>query len=164
MDTIITYRLATRDDAADLQRLTRGLAATMDRVEDVTATAEDLARRMFDEGAGGALVAEHASDGVVGCAIFFRTFSTWDGKSNLYLEDLFVEEAYRGEGVGRALMCRLAALCEERGCGKLSWHCRDTNPSGLAFYEHLGATRVDALIVHRLEGDALAARAKEVRS
>ena len=164
MDTIITFRMASRDDAPDILRLTRGLAAFMGREADVTATAEDLARTMFDEGAGEALLAVHADDGVVGCAVFFTTFSTWNGLRSLYLEDLFVDEAHRAGGVGRALMRRLAALAEERGCGKLSWHCRDTNPSGLAFYERLGAARIDALIVHRLEGEALAACAKEVRS
>lgn len=164
MDTIFTFRLATREDASDIMRLTRELAAYIGRETDVTASTEDLERSMFDEKAGEALLAVHPECGTVGCAIFFSMFSTWNGLRNLYLEDLIVEEPYRASGLGRGLMCRLAAIAEERGCGRLSWLCRDTNPSGLAFYERIGAERIDALKVHRLAGEALAACAKEVRS
>ncbi len=133
----------------------------MGREGAVAATPADIVRGMFDEGAGEALVAEHPDDGVVGCAIFCRAFSVWTGGCGVYLEDLFVDEAYRGAGAGRALMARLAALCEERGYRRLSWHCRDTNEAGLAFYERLDAERVDALVLHRLEGEWLAALAAQ---
>ena len=124
----------------------------MGREGAVAATPADIVRGMFDEGAGEALVAEHPEDGVVGCAIFCRAFSVWTGACGVYLEDLFMDEAYRGAGAGRALMARLAALCEERGY---------TNEAGLAFYERLDAERVDALVLHRLEGERLAALAAQ---
>lgn len=161
MNEELTIRFAEREDAADLLRLTKALAADMGRESEVAATAEDIERGMFDKGAGEALVAVHQDRGVVGCAVFCRTFSTWKGACGVYLEDLFVEEAYRGGGTGRALMARLAALCEERGYERLSWHCRDTNEGGLAFYERLGAARVDPLVLHRLEGEALSALAAQ---
>ncbi|WP_199519349.1 GNAT family N-acetyltransferase [Gordonibacter sp. 28C] len=161
MNEELTIRFAVREDAADLLRLTRALAADMGREGEVAATVEDIERGMFGEGAGEALVAAHPVRGVVGCAVFCRTFSTWKGACGVYLEDLFVEEAYRGGGTGRALMARLAALCEERGYERLSWHCRDTNEAGLAFYERLGSARVDPLVLHRLEGEALAALAAQ---
>ena len=141
-----------------------GLAASMGREGAVAAEPADIVRGMFDEGAGVALVAEHPEDGVVGCAIFCRAFSVWTGACGVYLEDLFVDEAYRGAGAGRALMARLAALCEERGYRRLSWHCRDTNEAGLAFYERLDAERVDALVLHRLEGERLAVLAAQAPS
>lgn len=161
MNENLTIRLATRQDAADLLRLTRGLAVSMGREDDVVATADSIATGMFDEAAGEALVVEHVTEGVVGCAVFSRMFSTWKGACCVYLEDLFVEEAYRGNGTGRALMAHLAALCQERGWERLSWHCRDTNAAGLAFYERLDAARIDGLKLHRLEGDALAALAAQ---
>ena len=157
----LTIRFAVREDAPALLRLTQGLAASMGREGAVAATPADIVRGMFDEGAGEALVAEHPEDGVVGCAIFCRAFSVWTGACGVYLEDLFMDESYRGAGAGRALMARLAALCEERGYRRLSWHCRDTNEAGLAFYERLDAERVDALVLHRLEGERLAALAAQ---
>ena len=138
MNEELTIRFAVREDAPALLRLTQGLAASMGRE-----------------------VAEHPEDGVVGCAIFCRAFSVWTGACGVYLEDLFMDEAYRGAGAGRALMARLTALCEERGYRRLSWHCRDTNEAGLAFYERLDAERVDALVLHRLEGERLAALAAQ---
>ena len=156
MNEELTIRFATRGDAPALLRLTQGLAASMGREGAVAATPADIVRGMFDEGAGEALVAEHPDDGVVGCAVFCRAFSVWTGGCGVYLD-----EAYRGAGAGRALMARLAALCEERGYRRLSWHCRDTNEAGLAFYERLDAERVDALVLHRLEGERLAALAAQ---
>lgn len=158
----ITFRPATRDDAPDLVRLTRALAADMGREGEVAATVEDVAAGLFGEGAGEAVVVEHAEAGVVGCAIFCRTYSAWTGRCGMYLEDLFIEGPYRGGGVGRALMAHLAELCEQRGWARLSWHCRTTNGAGLRFYERLGAARIDAMLLHRLEGASLAALAGEV--
>lgn len=161
MNEDITIRLAVREDAPALLVLTQGLAAMMGCEEAVVATPEKLAQSMFDEGLGEALVAEHPQDGVVGCAIFCRAFSAWTGGCSVYLEDLFVDKAYRSAGMGRALMAHLAALCEERGYPRLSLHCRTTNVEGMAFYERLGAERVDPLVVHRFEGETLAALAAQ---
>ncbi len=76
----------------------------------------------------------------VGFAIYFMSFSTFLCKPGLYLEDLFVEPAHRGTGIGKGLLRRLAALAVERGCGRFEWHVLDWNEPSIRFYESLGAT------------------------
>jgi GNAT superfamily N-acetyltransferase len=98
---------------------------------------------------------------VVGCALWFLNFSTWRGVHGLYLEDLFVQPAHRGAGLGRALLARLAAVCAERGLGRLEWAVLDWNAPSIGFYRALGAVTMDEWTVFRLDGDALAALGRE---
>jgi GNAT superfamily N-acetyltransferase len=106
-------------------------------------------------------VAEVARDGggsaVVGCALWFVNFSTWRGVHGIYLEDLYVQPAHRGAGLGRALLARLAAVCAERGLDRLEWAVLDWNTPSIGFYRALGAAPLDDWTVFRLHGDALAA-------
>jgi GNAT superfamily N-acetyltransferase len=105
-------------------------------------------------------VAEVAGS-VVGCALWFRNFSTWRGVHGLYLEDLYVQPAHRGAGLGRALLARLAAVCAERGLARLEWSVLDWNAPSIGFYRALGAVGMDEWTVFRLDGDALAALGRE---
>ena len=90
-----------------------------------------------------------------GFALFFHNFSTFEGKPGLYLEDLFVEEAARGSGLGKAFLAKLAQLALERGCARLEWSVLDWNEPALAFYRTLGATPMEEWTVQRVDGDAL---------
>ena len=101
-------------------------------------------------------VAEVAGE-VVGCAIWFRNFSTWRGVPGVYLEDLFVQPAHRGSGLGRALLAALAAVCVERGYARLEWQVLDWNAPSIGFYRALGAGPMDEWTTYRLDGDALTA-------
>ena len=101
---------------------------------------------------------------VVGCALWFLNFSTWRGVHGLYLEDLYVQPAHRGAGLGRALLARLAAVCAERGLARLEWWVLDWNAPSIGFYRALGAVAMDEWTVFRLDGDALAALAREARA
>lgn len=96
---------------------------------------------------------------VVGCALWFLSFSTWRGVHGLYLEDLYVRPAHRGAGLGRALLATLAAVCAERGYARLEWAVLDWNAPSIAFYRAIGAVPLDGWTVQRLDGDALAALA-----
>jgi GNAT superfamily N-acetyltransferase len=98
---------------------------------------------------------------VVGCALWFLNFSTWRGAHGLYLEDLYVQPAHRGAGLGRALLARLAAVCAERGLARLEWSVLDWNEPSIGFYRSLGAAPLDEWTVFRLDGDALAALGRE---
>ncbi len=91
----------------------------------------------------------------VGFALHFQTFSTFEGRPGIYLEDLFVEPHARGAGVGRALLARLAALVEERGGARLEWAVLDWNELGKSFYRSIGAAPVPGWERWRVEGDAL---------
>ena len=92
---------------------------------------------------------------IVGCALWFLNFSTWRGVHGLYLEDLYVQPAYRGSGIGRALLARLAAVCVERGLARLEWAVLDWNAPSIGFYRMLGAVPMNEWTVFRLDGAAL---------
>jgi GNAT superfamily N-acetyltransferase len=91
----------------------------------------------------------------IGFALFFPTFSTWEGLPGLYLEDLFVRDEARGAGVGRALLAALARIAVERGYGRLELAALDWNTPAIGFYERLGGTAMDEWTVFRFAGDAL---------
>jgi len=94
---------------------------------------------------------------VVGCALWFLNFSTWRGVHGIYLEDLFVRQRFRGHGLGRALLARLAAECVERGYARLEWSVLDWNDPAIGFYRTLGAAPMDEWTTFRLDGAALTA-------
>lgn len=100
------------------------------------------------------------SDGtVVGFALWFLSFSTWDGVNGIYLEDLYVRPAFRGSGLGVALLSALAAECREHGYTRLGWSVLDWNTPSIGFYTSLGAVGQNEWTTFRLSGEALAALA-----
>src|SRR5262245_10946883 len=92
----------------------------------------------------------------VGFALFFHNYSTWRGQPGIYLEDLYVDEAHRGTGVGTALLRRLAGVAVERGCARLEWAALDWNAPAIGFYEGLGAEAQRRWILFRLTDEPLA--------
>ncbi|MGU3582813.1 N-acetyltransferase family protein [Rhodococcus sp. C26F] len=100
---------------------------------------------------------DEAEGQVVGVALWFRNFSTWDGVHGIYLEDLFVRPEHRGKGHGRALLAALAHECVERGYTRLSWSVLDWNEPSIGFYRSLGAVAQDEWTTFRLSGSALQA-------
>ncbi len=91
----------------------------------------------------------------VGFALFFHNFSTFLGRSGIYLEDLFVIPEYRGKGYGKALLEKLAQIAVERGCGRLEWWVLDWNTPSIEFYKAMGAVPMDEWTVFRISGDIL---------
>jgi GNAT superfamily N-acetyltransferase len=91
----------------------------------------------------------------VGNAIWFLNFSTFSGRSGLYLEDLFVRPAFRGKGIGKALMIHLAGKCVENGWTRFEWSVLDWNVPSIAFYQSIGAQLKDEWTICRVSGDAL---------
>lgn len=96
---------------------------------------------------------------VVGCALWFLNFSTWDGVHGIYVEDLMVRPEHRGAGLGRALLAELAAECVRRGYSRLQWWVLDWNEAAIGFYRRVGAEPMDEWTVFRVSGDGLAALA-----
>lgn len=145
-----SIRTAGPADASELLRLIAELAA-YERLSHMLAGDEAMLRAaLFGERpAAEALIAE-AGGRAVGFALFFTTFSTFLCKPGLYLEDLFVEPAHRGAGIGKALLGRLAALAAERGCGRLEWRVLDWNEPSIRFYEALGASLLREWILVRM--------------
>lgn len=101
-----------------------------------------------------ALVAEQGG-AVVAFALFFTNYSTFLGKPGLYLEDLCVQAARRGQGIGEALMQRLAAIANQRDCGRFEWSVLDWNQDAIRFYRRLGAQVLDDWRICRVTGEAL---------
>jgi GNAT superfamily N-acetyltransferase len=91
----------------------------------------------------------------VGFALFFHNFSTFLGRSGLYLEDLFVKPEYRGKGHGKGLLKKLAQIALERGCGRMEWWCLDWNQPSIDFYRSLDAEPMEEWTTYRLAGDTL---------
>jgi GNAT superfamily N-acetyltransferase len=153
-------RPARRADAAELLRLIRELAA-YEKLEDMAVgTVPMLEEALFGaRPAAEAMVAERGGR-AVGFALYFTTFSTFLCRPGLYLEDLFVEPAHRGAGIGKALLASLATLAAERGCGRLEWRVLDWNEPSIRFYESLGASLLREWILVRMTREEFQALAK----
>ena len=154
-----TIRAVGPDDCATLHRLVVGLAR-YERLEDqVVSSPADFERALFGPDAGrveAVMLWPAGDDGEpVAFALFFHNFSTFLGRRGLYLEDLFVEPAHRGQGYGKALLVHLARLAVDRGCGRFEWSVLDWNVDAQAFYESLGATVMPDWRITRVTGDAL---------
>jgi GNAT superfamily N-acetyltransferase len=148
-------REARPGDVAAILRLITDLAEYERSGGEVQATEQDLRESLFArQPAVFAHVAEHQGE-VVGFALWFLTYSTWQGRHGIYLEDLYVAPEMRGHGYGRSLLAELARICVERGYGRLQWWVLDWNAPAIGFYRSLGAMPMDEWTVHRVTGDAL---------
>ena len=116
---------------------------------------EDLLREWIFEKKKAEVILAEKNGEPVGFALFFYNFSTLLERAGIYLEDLFVRPEYRGKGIGKALLRRLAQITIERGCGRLEWSCLDWNKPSIDFYLSLGAMPMDQWTVYRLTGDTL---------
>jgi GNAT superfamily N-acetyltransferase len=119
------------------------------------ATEDSLHAALFGPSPGVEVVVGKEADRAVAFALFFHNFSTFLGRKGLYLEDLFVEPAYRGRGYGKALLIHLARIAVARGCGRFEWAVLDWNEAALGFYRALGATVLPDWRITRLTGAAL---------
>ncbi len=154
----VTIRPASPADVATILRFIKSLAAFEREPGAVKATTQDLLRDGFGRQPGfETLIAE--LDGVpAGFALFFPTYSTWEGTAGIHLEDIFVEEAARGQGVGEKLMRALAAIAVGRGCARLELQVLDWNPAR-QFYRRLGLECLEEWLSYRVSGKALRALA-----
>ncbi|AQA23771.1 acetyltransferase domain protein [Rhodococcus sp. MTM3W5.2] len=154
-------RRATPDDAPAITGLIYDLAEYEKARHECSVTVEQITTALFGENPSAFChVAEEAGD-VIGLALWFRNFSTWDGVHGIYLEDLFVLPERRGAGHGKALLAALAKECADNDYSRLSWSVLNWNAPSIAFYESLGAAAQDEWTTYRLSGDALGGLAKQ---
>ncbi len=151
----LTIRLALESDVPQILAFIRALAEYEREPDAVLATEEDLRRDGFGPNPFYlCLIAEQ--DGVpAGFALYFFNYSTWLGRPGLYLEDLFVLPDFRGRGVGKALLQRVAAIAVEKKCPRLQWEVLDWNTPAVEFYAAMGAEFLDTWRNVRVSGDAL---------
>ena len=149
--TTATIRPATEDDVQLVFDLICELATYEKLRDEVVGTPEMLRASFFDRGDAEALIVEDEAGEAVGYAIFYTTFSTFECRSGIWLEDVYVRPEHRRGGIGLRIMERLAALALERGHRRLEWVALDWNEPALNFYAKLGAARLDNWVIHRLE-------------
>jgi GNAT superfamily N-acetyltransferase len=150
----VTIRPAEACDAATIVRLIRALADFENLADQVRITEADVLRDGFGERPAFECLLAEVEGAAVGFALFFENYSTFEGRSGIFVEDLYVAETARGLGVGRRLLARLARIAVERGCPRLDLSVLHWNPAR-GFYDRLGFRHMADWLPYRLAGDAL---------
>lgn len=154
--TAYRIRPATVADAAIILRFIRELADYENALDEVAATEETVAASLFGEGSVSfAAICETEAGEPAGSAVWFKTYSTWQAKNGLYLEDLYVTPAHRGAGVGKMLLRHLARIAVEEDCARFEWSVLDWNEPAIRVYEAIGAEPHREWVRYRLAGDRL---------
>jgi GNAT superfamily N-acetyltransferase len=151
----LKIREAIAEDSQTIFDFIMELAIYEKLPNEVKTTVEEIEKSLFSPNATAkALICEE--DGIaIGYAVYFYSYSTWLGKNGIYLEDLYVSEAKRGRGAGKAMLKYLAQKALSENCGRFEWSCLDWNTPSRDFYESLGAVAKTEWVGYRLEGDAL---------
>ncbi len=161
MSAAFTIRDATPEDCAEIARLVRALAAFERLADQARASEDDFRRALFGTPARAQAALAVVNGKAVGLALWFYNFSTFQGRAGLYVEDVFVEPAHRGAGIGRAFFAMLAARAVAEGCGRMEWSVLDWNEQAMAFYRAFGAEPMSEWTVQRLSGATLHRLAQE---
>ncbi len=151
----LELRLATVEDVPAILSFIQQLADYEKLSDQVVATEQKLKDTLFAEKAYAEVVLANYRGKDVGFALFFHNYSTFLAKPGIYLEDLFVEPACRGAGIGKALITYLAKLAVERDCGRLEWSVLDWNQPAIDFYQSLGAVMLHDWRINRVTGTTL---------
>lgn len=159
---MISIRQAGPEDFELVAEFIRKLAEYEKLAHEVRFDDEVLRRHLFGARPAAEVLIGEVDGAPIGFALYFQTFSTFEGKPGIWLEDLFVEPHARGSGLGRALLSRLAALVIERGGARLEWAVLDWNELGKGFYRSIGAGPVDGWERWRMEIGAIEALARGV--
>ncbi len=151
-----TLRPAAADDTPLILAFIRELAEIERLLPEVTADEASLRAQLFSpRPAAEVLLAFDADGSPAGFALFFKNFSTFLARPGIYLEDLFVRPAFRGQGLGRLLLTQIARLAVARGCGRFEWSVLDWNENAIGFYKKLGARVMEDWRICRVTGEAL---------
>ena len=175
-------REATPDDVAAMHQMINELAEFEKSPDEVIATEQDLMKALFGRDALSSEFEQHENislagqantpsghpalyayvvedpadpEAIAGMAIWFLNYSTWDGKHGVYLEDLYVRPQYRGQGMGKALLARLAQVCIENDYSRFQWWVLDWNEAAIEVYRSIKAQAMDEWTVYRVSGQAL---------
>jgi GNAT superfamily N-acetyltransferase len=151
----LTIRTATSRDVPEILSFIRALAVYERAPDAVKATEEDLLRDGFGPTPYYSCEIAELDGKPAGFALYFFDYSTWLGRPGLYLEDLFVHPEFRGMGIGKALLERIAGIAVEKKCARLKWEVLDWNTPAIDFYKAMGAEFEDEWRNVRVDGEAL---------
>jgi GNAT superfamily N-acetyltransferase len=154
-------RPATPADVPTILHFIRELALYEREPHAVVATEADLLRDGFGPAPRFRALIADVDGAPAGFALFFTSYSTWRGHHGIRLEDLYVTPELRGQGIGKALLARVAQIAVAEGCPRLEWDVLDWNAPAIAVYERLGAHILTEWRIMRLSGDALTALAAQ---
>lgn len=155
MKTDFTLRKAQKEDVETILHFVFLLAEYEKEPESAIATKEDIIKYGFGDNPLFYCILAEIEDKVVGLALYFLTYSTWQGKPGVYLEDLFVLPEHRGKGIGKQLMKAVAKHGVEMNCTRMSWQVLDWNKPSIKFYDACGAKFMREWYTYRLEGETL---------
>jgi GNAT superfamily N-acetyltransferase len=158
-DNSMSIRAAVPDDIPQILAFIRELAEYEREPESAVATHDDILRDGWGPTPRFRCIMAAWLDQPAGFALYFYNYSTWRGHTGVYLEDLFVRPAFRGKGIGKALLAEVAANAVAEGCPRLEWEVLNWNKPAIDFYESVGAGPQSEWTTMRLSGDALAALA-----
>lgn len=158
---LLNIRPARPRDAAAILGFIRELAEYEKLLHQVVADESVIRETLFGEAPAARVVIAEVGEAAVGFALFHAMYSTFVGRPGMYLEDLYVQPAQRGRGIGKALLRHLARLAVDEGCCRLDWSVLDWNTPAIAFYEGIGAYPLGDWTRFRLEGAALLALGRQ---
>lgn len=151
----VIVRKAKLDDTPIILKYIKDLAEFEKAPQEAVLTEDDLRRSFFIESPQVYCLVSELDNVVTGIAIWHLNYSTWLGKHGIYLEDLYVDPKFRGQGHGKALLVALAKICIDRGYPRLQWWVLDWNKSAIDFYDSIGAKAMDEWTVFRVSGKEL---------
>lgn len=151
----MNIKFATVEDIPLILKFIKELAEYEKLLDQVVATEAILKDKLFGDKPYAEVILAYVGTEAVGFALFFHNFSTFLGKPGLYLEDLYVMPAFRGQGIARKLLAFLAKLAIERDCGRLEWWVLDWNKKAIDFYLNVGAVAMDEWTVYRVTNEKL---------
>lgn len=163
MNTINCFeiRQATPDDVPLILAFIKELAEYEKLSHEVIATEKILQDSLFGANSHTQVIIGYVDQQPAAFAIYFYNFSSFLGRSGIYLEDLYVKESMRGNGFGQKMLQHLAKIAKEKNCGRLEWSVLDWNTPAIQFYQRMGAKAMDEWTVYRVTGDALDRLANE---
>jgi GNAT superfamily N-acetyltransferase len=150
----LIIRNAVITDAPIILDFIKALAVYEHLEDRVTATIEKITHSLFERKDAEVIIGEYQGQPVT-FALFFHNYSTFLGQANLFLEDLYVHEAYRGHGFGQKMLSHIAKIALERECARLDWWCLDWNTSAIEFYKRMGSIHLKEWTVFRVQDEAL---------
>lgn len=151
----LKIRDAVQADLPKIIQFIKDLAEYEKAPNEVVLSISDLEQSLFGTNPQVYCLIAELENEVTGFAVWHLNYSTWLGKHGIYLEDLYVDPKYRGQGHGKALLVRLAKICLDRGYPRLQWWVLDWNKSAIDFYHSIGAHAMDEWTVFRVSGNEL---------
>lgn len=155
MNTKLEIKHATKDDLQIIYSFIKGLADHVNLSHEVTASADDLKKYIFDQDGFVEVLIGYYESQPVSFIIFYPSFSTFIGKPGIHIEDFYIKSEFRGIGIGKEIFKYLSNLALSRNCGKIEWYAAEWNENALRFYKKMGAQKLDKRKLFRLTVESM---------